>query len=159
MNAFKRFYGASPLQLVTLLGCFALSGYAALQISRGPLPVRTAVWFAGAVLLHDLVLFPLYALADRSLTLLFHRGSRRQSLPGNVNYLRVPVLLSGLLFLVFAPVILRHSEGPYHAASGLNQAPFLGRWLALTGILFLGSAIVFAVNIGRRRSTSATSLS
>ena len=150
---FRRFYGASPLHLLALLGCFALAGYAALQISRGPLPVRTAVWFLGAVLLHDLVLFPLYALADRSLLALVRRRRRDTAAPSNtVNYVRVPVVLSGVLLLVFAPVILRHSEVAYRAATGLDQSPYLGRWLAISAALFLGSALLYAVN--QRRSAT-----
>lgn len=148
---FRRAYGGSPLELLALLGCFALAGYAALQVSRGPLPVRTAVWFVGAVLLHDLVLFPLYALADRSLLALFQRGDRSGPASNAVNYVRLPALLSGLLLLVFAPVILRHSEGAYRAASGLDQSPYLGRWLALSAALFLGSAVLYAVRSGARR--------
>ena len=148
MTRFRRAYGGSPLELLALLGCFALAGYAALQVTRGPLPVRTAVWFVGAVLAHELVLFPLYALADRSLLALFRRGGRGGA-PGNaVNYLRLPALLSGLLLLVFAPVILRRSEVAYQAASGLDQSPYLGRWLAISAGLFLGSAVLYAVRRG-----------
>ena len=148
---FRRAYGGSPLELLALLGCFALTGYAALQVSRGPLPVRTAVWFVGAILLHDLVLFPLYALADRSLLALFHRGSRDGVASNAVNYVRLPALLSGLLLLVFSPVILRRSEEAYRAASGLDQSPYLGRWLAISAGLFLGSAVLYAARSGSRR--------
>ena len=148
---FRRAYGGSPLELLALLGCFALAGYAALQVSRGPLPVRTAVWFVGAVLAHDLVLFPLYALADRSLLALTHRGGRGRAAGNAVNYVRLPALLSGLLLLVFAPVILRRSEVAYRAASGLDQSPYLSRWLAMTAALFLGSAVLYAVRRGTRR--------
>ena len=148
---FRRAYGGSPLELLALLGCFALTGYAALQVSRGPLPVRTAVWFVGAILLHDLVLFPLYALADRSLLALFHRGSRDGVASNAVNYVRLPAMLSGLLLLVFSPVILSRSEEAYRAASGLDQSPYLGRWLAISAALFLGSAVLYATRSGSRR--------
>ena len=148
---FRRAYGGSPLELLALLGCFALTGHAALQVSRGPLPVRTAVWFVGAILLHDLVLFPLYALADRSLLALFHRGSRDGVASNAVNYVRLPAMLSGLLLLVFSPVILSRSEEAYRAASGLDQSPYLGRWLAISAGLFLGSAVLYAARSGSRR--------
>ena len=81
-------YGASPLHLLTLLASFALAGYAALQLLRGPTPVRVAGWFLGAVIAHDLVLFPLYAVADRSLTGLRRRPAAAAR-SGAVNYLRV----------------------------------------------------------------------
>ncbi len=148
----RRRYGSSPLHLLALIACFALSAYAALQVSGNPAVVRIGLWFLGAVIAHDLVLFPLYALADRCLTGL--RG-RRPATParGTVNYLRVPALLSGLLLLVFCPLILRRGDGPYGAASDLDQAPYLRHWLLIAAALFLGSAVVLAVRTGRRAAT------
>lgn len=141
-------YGSSPLHLLALLACFALSAYAALQVTGNPAAIRIGLWFLGAVIAHDLVLFPLYALADRSVTGL--RRRRGGSPPrATVNYLRVPALLSGLLLLVFFPLILRRSDGPYGAASGLDEAPYLLRWLLITAALFLGSAVVLAVRTKR----------
>lgn len=58
----------SGSRLLAALGCFALAGWATYAIVSGsPDLVRMAWWFAGAVLLHDLVLFPLYAAGDRLL--------------------------------------------------------------------------------------------
>jgi hypothetical protein len=148
MRFWRSHYGAGPLHLLALVACFALAGYAFLQASHGPLPLRMALWFLGALIAHDLVLFPLYALADRSLTAL--RPRRLFGDPGAINFVRVPALLSGLLLLLFFPLILRRSEGPYGAASGLDQAPYLGRWLLLTGLAFGVSAVLFAVRLRRR---------
>lgn len=142
-------YGAHPLHLLSLIACFAVAGWAVLQASNGPLPLRMAVWFIGAVIGHDLLLFPLYALADRGLSTAVPRRRGRFLTPvGTVNYIRVPALLSGLLLLLFFPLILKKSEGPYGAASGLDESPFLGRWLLLTGIAFTVSAVLYAL---RRR--------
>lgn len=146
----RRTYGGHPLHLLSLLGCFALAGYAFLQASQGPLPVRMGVWFFGALIGHDLVLFPLYALADRTLTTVVpRRRGRLLTPPGTINYLRVPLLLSGLLLLLFFPLILRKSEGAYGRAAGLDQSPYLAHWLLLSAALFLGSAVLYAVR-GRR---------
>jgi len=158
-SAWRRTYGANPLQLLALLGCFALSGWAALQVARAPLAVRTGLWFLAAVIAHDLVLFPLYALLDRSLGSLTHRIRHRPAPGSSVNYVRVPALLSGLLLLVFAPGILRRGGQAFGRASGLDQSPYLGRWLAITAVLFLGSAVVYAVRRGSRRSRSAAAAS
>jgi hypothetical protein len=147
VSGFRRWYGAGPLHLLALLACFALAAAAALHVGQDPLRLRYAVWFVGAAIAHDLLLFPLYALLDRSAGALVRR--RRPDAPGSVNFLRVPALLSGLLLLVFAPVIFRRSEGSYGVASGLDQQVFLGRWLAVTGVLFLASAVLYAVR-GRR---------
>ena len=151
MTWWRERYGASPLHLAALLGCFALAAYAALQASHGPLPVRMLVWFVGALVAHDLVLFPLYALADRGLGRL-RRGDRHGP-DGSVNWVRVPALLSAALLLVSLPLVLRHSEGAYGRASGLDESPYLGRWLVLTAILFGGSALLFAARtaLGRPR--------
>lgn len=143
----RRLYGAGPLHLLALVGCFALAAAAASHVAPDPLRLRYLAWFVGAALVHDLLLFPLYALLDRSAGALVrrHRAPDR----GSVNWVRVPALLSGLLLLVFAPVILRRSKDAFSLASGLDQDPYLGRWLAVTGALFLASAVLYALR-GRR---------
>jgi hypothetical protein len=145
----RRRYGASPLHLLALLACFALAGAVALRVADDPLRLRYLAWFVGAVVAHDLLLFPLYALLDRSAGALVRR--RRPAAPGSVNYVRAPALLSGLLLLVFLPLVLQRSEPAYGVASGLDQDVYLGRWLALSGALFLGSALLYALR-GRRTS-------
>jgi hypothetical protein len=146
-------YGDTPLHLLSQLATVALAGYAALQASHGPLPKRMAVWFLVAAIAHDLVLFPLYSLINR---LVAGRRSRR-AVSGAVNYVRVPVMLSGLLLLVTYPLVLRRSEDSYGRASGLNQAPYLGRWLLITAALCTGSALLFAVRSVRHRDGKRSS--
>lgn len=151
LRRWKALYGASPLHLLALLASFALAGYAALQARTGPLPARMLAWFVGAVVVHDLVLYPLYALADRSLAALVHRRRPTDDLRprGTVNYVRVPALLSGLLLLMFWPLVTGHSEPSYRAASGLGTSVYLGRWLLLSGVAFASSALLYAVRAGR----------
>ena len=132
----RRWYGSSLLHLVAVVGCLALAGAAALPLLESGSALRIGLWFLGAVLVHDLVLFPLYALADRALP---RRGR---------NHLRVPALLSGLLLLLFWPVITQHSEDSFSVASGLDQDVYLGRWLTITAVLFGVSGLLFLV---RRR--------
>ncbi len=151
MRTFRRLYGERPLHLVVLLACFAVSAYAASRIVGDPAALRIAAWFLGAAIVFDLVLAPLLALADRVL-----RGARDRVRggPGRVspvNYVRVPVLLSGLLLLVYAPVIFRRSEEPYRAASGLDQEPFLERWVAISAGIFAVAALAYAVAALRAR--------
>ena len=89
MRRLPRWYGANPLHLLALLGCFALAGYAAARLVSSH-PVAVAVWFLGAVIGHDLLLMPLYSLADRSvLAAIRHRAPRLPAVPW-INYLRVP---------------------------------------------------------------------
>ena len=102
-SVFARLYGSHPLHLLTMIAGFALLGYVIAVIR----PVTLwnphvwwqsiVVWFAAAIVAHDLVLFPIYAFVDRLLS----RGRARLSpvraeagVPV-LNYLRVPALGAG----------------------------------------------------------------
>jgi hypothetical protein len=153
MRRLTRWYGANPLHLLALVGCFALAGYAAARLVPSR-PLGVAAWFLGAVVGHDLVLMPLYSLADRSaVTAIRHRAARLPAGPW-INYLRVPAGLSGLLLLVWFPLILRLGTD-YHASTTLSPDPFLWHWLAVTGALFLTSAALLALRLGRISRASA----
>lgn len=143
MVMLARRVGAAPAQLAALVACLALGAYAAFFLLGDPALLRMLVWFAAAAVVHDLVIFPLYAGADRVLTAV---------LPGpKVNYLRVPALGAGLALLMFWPGIVRQGEVTHLAATGLDQAPYLGRWLVLCVVLFGASAVVFGARVGLRR--------
>jgi peroxiredoxin len=158
MRRFLHWYGDSPLHLLTLLASFALAGYAAAQL----LPVNfigIPIWFVGAVIGHDLILMPLYTLADRPATAVFrHRSPQLPAVPW-VNYLRVPAGLSGLLLLIWFPLIFRLPTR-FPLATTLPLDPYLWHWLGVTGALFLLSATALAVRLGtlRRRSRVETRL-
>ncbi|MCK0175780.1 MULTISPECIES: hypothetical protein [Mycobacteriaceae] len=148
--SFRKLYGASAFHLLTLLAGFALFGYAVLTL--GPERLwnphiwwqSIAVWFAAAVIGHDLVVFPLYALADRAL------GAGSRLVPSRipvVNHVRIPLLASILLLVVFLPGIIEQGAPAYRAATGLTQEPFLGRWLLLTAAMFGLSAALYAVRL------------
>jgi hypothetical protein len=163
----KGLYGASPLHLLLLLGCFALVGYVIDLIGPAELWNPSVwwksilVWFVGAIIAHDLVLFPLYALADR----LLGAGSRAVSRRGGnnspprvspLNYLRIPVLGAGLLFVLYLPGIIKQGGNTYLRDTGQTQGPFLQRWLLITAAMFLISAVAYAGRTGylRRRDAS-----
>jgi hypothetical protein len=133
----RELYGANPLHLLAVLGGLALAGYAALGTLTNPAWPAMLLWFAVAIVAHDLVVFPLYALGDRLL------GAAQ---PGPaVNYLRVPLLGVGLTLLVFFPGIVEQGSATFRAATGLDQAPYLSRWLLLSAAMFAASALVFVV--------------
>lgn len=82
MARLRRWYGASPWHLLLMAGVFALAAYAGVRLLGGGAPWGIAVWFAGAALLHDLVLVPAYSLADRVLRFaVLGRGSRGARTP------------------------------------------------------------------------------
>jgi hypothetical protein len=147
MRRLLRWYGASPLHLLAMLACFGLAGYAAVRLISYR-PVTVAAWFLGAVIGHDLLLMPLYSLADRSVMVAFRHRAPEPPGVAWVNYVRVPAALSGMLLLVWFPLILQ-VKSKYHASTTLSAAPYLGHWLAVTGALFLLSAVAFALRLRR----------
>ncbi|MGI8447838.1 MAG: hypothetical protein ACR2MP_11800 [Streptosporangiaceae bacterium] len=158
----RHWYGANPLHLLALLAAFALAGYAVRAVIEAGQFRGFAIWFAVAIIGHDLLLFPLYSLADLSVQRLLPRWAKRKPSgatpahpppgPPLINYVRTPVVFSLLLLLVFFPLILGLSEPEYHRASGLTTQPYLWRWLGVTGFLFAASAVIYA--LGWRRAAA-----
>ncbi|WFE53241.1 hypothetical protein [Micromonospora sp. WMMD1155] len=156
---FRVGYGSSLRHLVVMIACFALAGWVVLRLAGEPSAGRMLLWFVGAAIAHDLVLFPIYASADRALKSAVGRrrragvaGSRLRASaagdgsapPSPLNHVRVPALAAGLLFLVYLPGILRQGRATYLDATGQDQQPYLCRWLVITGALFLLSGISYA---------------
>ncbi|MFC9927799.1 hypothetical protein [Streptomyces sp. NPDC127190] len=134
----------SPFQLLLLLCSFALAGYAGVRLLSGDW-FGVALWIVGAALLHDLVLLPLYALADRTAVGALEAAGRRDWTP----YVRVPAALSGLLLLVWFPLIAGMVDRRYRLATGLSPDGFLARWLLITAVLFAGSALLLVLRVRR----------
>lgn len=143
--SFRRAYGSGALHLIAVVASLALAGYAFLEIADRPAPLNFAVWFALAIVAHDLVAFPLYsllgAIAGRALLPAGETG--RVAL----NHVRVPALLSGLALVAWFPLVLGLDAARFEAATGLSADPYLGRWLLLTAVLFAGSGLLLAVRL------------
>jgi hypothetical protein len=159
MRWFSRLYGSNPLHLLVTIACFAIAGYAANKLAAGGDVKGILIWLIGAVIGHDLILFPLYALADRSIMTIFRR--RPPALPAVpwINYVRVPVVFSAILLLIWFPLIFRLPTQFQADHTTLPLTPYMGRWLAVTGALFLLSAVAYAVRLavsgGSRRRAPA----
>lgn len=133
-------YGAGPLHLISTLAALALAAYAFGRIFDGAQPWNVVLWFAGAIVVHDLIAFPLYTALNR-----IALGRRMRA----VNHVRVPALLAALAFLVYFPLIL--GLGRYERATTLSGDVYLTRWLALCGALFAASGLIYALRARRRR--------
>ena len=165
-SAFARFravYGSHPLHLLTLIAGFALFGYVVATIKPAALWNPNTwwqsiiVWFAAAIIAHDLVLFPFYALVDRILlTGSRIRRPRSETSVPVLNYIRVPALGAGLTLLIFLPGIIEQGAPAYGAATGQTQEPFLGRWLLLTAAMFAASAVLYAIRLVSARRVTQT---
>jgi hypothetical protein len=137
----RRLYGASPLHLLAHLALLPLSAWALVEVLGGRSGARIAVWLVAAVVLHDLVLLPLYSGADRA---------AQSVLRGAVNYVRIPAALSLLMLGVFWGTIAGAGERAYRATSGLTFDGYASRWLLVTAALFAASGVLYLVRRGAR---------
>ncbi|MEV0714427.1 hypothetical protein [Asanoa sp. NPDC050611] len=136
-------YGAGAPHALVLLVCFTLAGAAAFYAAGEARFWRMVLWFGGAVVAHDLILFPIYAALDRRLRRA--TGTAPATRRALLNHVRVPALGTALLFLVFLPGILDLGQDTYQAATGQPRVSYAARWLAVSGALFVLSAVVLAV--------------
>lgn len=137
----RRAYGASPAHLVGHLVLFALAGYVLTRLFDARAFANVLLWFVGAALLHDFVLAPGYLAIDRLLV----------RSPGLVNFVRIPLLISGLLLLVWFPLILALSSGSYERVAGIPVEGYATRWLGVSAALFALSALAFMGRAAARR--------
>ena len=110
------------------------------------------VWFLAAIVLHDLVLFPLYALADRSLGAGWRAVTGSVAGPGTTDTPRSTTCASpswpaGCSSSCSFPASSSRAGSAYHNATGLTQAPFLDRWLLITAALFGASAVAYGIRL------------
>ncbi|MFG2826221.1 hypothetical protein ACGFWI_01865 [Streptomyces sp. NPDC048434] len=128
-----------------MLASFALTAFAGVRLLAGGQWPLVLGWFAGAALLHDLVLLPLYALADRAVVRCTAGTGGHRAWTA---YVRVPAALSGLLLLVWFPLIAGSvgsgSAAHYEATTRLPGGVFLTRWLLVTAGLCALSALWLA---------------
>ncbi|MDQ0605070.1 hypothetical protein QF037_009415 [Streptomyces canus] len=112
--------------------------------------LSVVLWFVGAALVHDLVLSPLYAGADRVVARGLSVVGRREW----TVFVRVPAAFSGLLLLIWFPLISGQMADHYSSATTLSGDGFLSRWLLITAVLFGGSAVALLLRSLRlRRAT------
>jgi hypothetical protein len=149
VRRFLSWYGAGPLNLLAMVACFALAGYAAAELLPNNV-IGIPVWLIGAVIGHDLLLMPLYTLADRSVIAVLRHRQPARGTPPWVNYLRIPAGLSLMLLLIWFPLIFRLPRR-FPDTTTLSLDPYLWRWLGVTGALFLLSAIALALRLRASR--------
>ena len=130
-----------PLLVLSHLALLPLCAWALLEILGGRSAQRIAIWLVACVIVHDLVVMPLYSGADRGLRRLVGRS---------VNYVRVPAALSLLMLVVFWGTIAEAGEPAYRATGGLTYDGYATRWLLATAALFAGSAVLYLARRGSR---------
>jgi hypothetical protein len=166
VRRFRYEYGAGPLHLLAVLAALGVTGYVALQVLAGAVgaPISFVLWFLGAILFHDGVLFPLYSLADRlprRAARVGRKGAADESeAPSTsalmaLNHVRVPAALAGLMLLLWFPLILGLADDAYLQAAGMSTDGYLERWLLLSGAMFGLSGLILAGRLARLRASSA----
>jgi hypothetical protein len=149
--SFRRLYGERPLHLLATVATLAIAGYGVGRIFDTTAPFELLIWIAGSALLHDLVVLPLYSALGILAWGVARLGLVEAPNVAALNHVRVPAVVSGLLFVVFFPLILGLGGPAYERATGLSLDGYLGRWLLLTGALFGLSALLYAVRLRRAR--------
>jgi Kef-type K+ transport system membrane component KefB len=150
---FRHAYGAGPLHLLSALAALALSGYAVLELFHRAKPVEITEWLVAAIVIHDLVLLPLYSLAG---------GLARRGLgvdrPGHperldaLNHLRIAVFFVALPLFIWAPLIFGLADRRYRLDTGLTTHAYLGRWLLYSAVVCVGSALLFLLRLRHART-------
>jgi hypothetical protein len=135
-------YAGSPVHLLAHLAALALAAWAVLQLLQLGGWQRIVLWLAGAVVLHDLLLWPAYTTLDRV--------ARRARPVAWANYVRVPLAISGLLLLVFFPVMFGKGDRAYTRVSGTEWDGYLERWLIVSAALFAVAGVLYWLRSGTR---------
>ncbi len=158
MSRFRSLYGASPLHLLAVIASFAIAGYGFLRIFDSPAPESTMLFFIAAVFAHDLIAFPMYSalnqIAMRSTGKQANWWLSEQEVRP-LNYVRIPFVLSAFCLLLYFPLIFRLSSERVIANSGESPDVFLARWLGIVAVLFTGSAVLYAIRLGRASRKAA----
>lgn len=148
LRRFKSLYGARPAHLLLHMAALAIGVYALLQILAGGAVVNYAAWFLGAAVLHDLVALPTYSFANLALERVA-RPRRADGSPGLLNYIRIPAMMSAVLFAVYFPLILGQSRTNYINDTGHPPTGYARNWLLITLGFYVVSALVYAVKRAR----------
>lgn len=157
MGRFRYEYGAGPVHLIAAVAGLAVALWA-LVTALGVLsrPENFVKWFIGAIVLHDLLFLPIYSALGAAASGALVRGRPTRVRIAALNHLRVPALLSGLMLLVWFPLILTTAPITFERATGFAPDMFLGRWVALTVVLFAVSALAFVVRAPSLRQDRVT---
>jgi hypothetical protein len=156
LDGFWRHYGASPRHLVAHLVGFAIAALALDRIFSGGDVKELLMWYLGLAIAHDLVFVPAYTGLDRA----FRATIARLALPrpasvAVINHVRAPAMISGLLLIIYFPLISGRSDREYFSVSGHHLTHYLLNWLLITVGLFLCSGLIYALRVARARTPPA----
>jgi hypothetical protein len=171
VGRWRRSYGASPLHLLLHLAAIALIAWALSQSFDARYEkayLNLAIWMLAGAVINDFVALPLYVGVDRVARAVWGRvrparsasgRSGAPAVPGN-GHVRVPLVMSGVLLLVYFPNITHKAPIGHRLSTGLTEQPdYAGRWLAITAGLLVASAVLYAVRVLLHRRRAGRSAS
>jgi Zn-dependent protease with chaperone function len=148
--ALRRRYGASPLHLAAHLLAFAIAAFALDQIVSDGDAKQLVAWYLGLIVAHDLIFVPAYSGLDRLAQRAAARlPARRLANVPVINHVRAPALISGLLLLIYAPLISGHADAVYVGLSGHPLEHYARNWVLISAALFGASALIYALRVAR----------
>jgi len=140
------------LHLLAHLVGLAIAAFAVDRIFSGGDVKELLVLYLAFVIAHDLVFVPAYTGLDRVCRAAVARLPRPiRGGPPVINHVRAPAVISGLLLIIYLPLISRRNEGWYFELSGHYLTRYLGNWLLITAVLFLASGLIYATRVARAR--------
>jgi hypothetical protein len=150
---FRRRYGAGPLHLVghvVVLAVAAFAAFAIYRIAGGGSLVKLVALYIGFVIAHDLIFLPAYSALDRVVRAALARlpGPPSGTVPA-INHIRAPAFISGLLLIIYLPLISGRADPGYFGASGHHLVGYLRNWVLISAALFVGSALIYVVRLRR----------
>lgn len=157
LDAVRRFrcaYGAGPAHLLVAIAGLAIAAYGLFRALELSSPTAFLPWFLGGIVGHDLVFLPLYSALGLLLWAAARRGMVGPSRVAALNHVRVPAVISGLMLLVYSPLILGLGGPVFEAATGRTTEGYLERWLVVSASLFAISALVYAIRLRRSRTAA-----
>jgi Na+/melibiose symporter-like transporter len=155
---FRRRYGAGPLHLVGVLSVAIIAVYALWKVHEESGVKKLLFWFVLSLVFCDLVAWPIYTVVDRMAIRAQerHQLGRRQLVPW-INHIRVPTVISAVLFVMFLPLILRLDNTYFERAAGFSENVYIVNWVMVSVALFAGSALIYLMRLMRasRRTRSS----
>jgi hypothetical protein len=154
-SIFERRYGGSPGHLLSMVLGLSFAGYVISILAGVGHSFEILAWVAGAIVAHDLVLFPLYTAVDHASHLIARRQRATPAVPWR-NHVRAPFVISALLMAMTFPLVFGLSEGSYLRATGLTTGVYAGHLVIVCGVLFVGSGAIYLLRFllaSRHRGT------
>ena len=150
LDHFRRRYGASPLHLAGHIVVFAIAAFAIWRMASAGGLVKLIALYVGFAIAHDLVFLPVYSGLDRAARAVLARlPGRRPGRVPTINHIRTPALISGLLLIIYLPLISGRADAEYFADSGHHLESYLRNWLLISAVLFLCSGLIYALRVRR----------